>query len=172
MRAMTQADVDAVHAIEHEVQPYPWTRGNFADALDNCYLCCVDSEELLPGHPEAGCEIRGYAVLIPLADEAELLTIGVAAAQQRKGLGRAILGSMLDVARKRNIKRVFLEVRVSNAAAIALYHGAGFEKIGVRRGYYNNANGSEDAITMACELSSPQAPLARTAEGNNPGVCG
>lgn len=171
MRAMTQADVDAVHAIEQEVQPYPWTRGNFADALDNGYLCCVDSTELLPGHPEAGCEIRGYAVLMPMADEAELLTIGVAAAQQRKGLGRAIIGSMLDAARKRNIKHVFLEVRASNAAAIALYHGAGFGKIGLRRGYYKNANGSEDAITMACELHSPPVQLAQTEGAENSGAC-
>ena len=144
LRAMTQDDVDTVLAIEQTVQRFPWTRGNFADALNSGYLCCVDETE------SGG--IRGYAILMPAADEAELLNIGVAAAQQRKGLGRAMLAEMLNVAHDRNMKRVFLEVRSSNAAAIALYRSAGFSEIGVRRGYYQNANGSEDALVMACEL--------------------
>jgi len=141
---MTPADVDAVLAIEHAVQAYPWTRGNFIDALSHGYMCRVDEE----------CgEIRGYAVLMPVLDEAELLDIGVAAGQQRKGLGRAMLLEMLDMACERNMLRVFLEVRASNTAALALYRSAGFGEIGVRRGYYQNANGREDAITMACELT-------------------
>ena len=144
LRAMTQDDVDTVLAIEQTVQRFPWTRGNFADALNSGYLCCVDETE------SGG--IRGYAILMPAADEAELLNIGVAAAQQRKGLGRAMLAEMLNVAHDRNMKRVFLEVRSSNVAAIALYRSAGFSEIGVRRGYYQNANGSEDALVMACEL--------------------
>ena len=92
MRAMTLEDVDAVFAIEQAVQAYPWTRGNFADALSGGYLCCVD---------EADGVIRGYAVMMPLPDEAELLNIGVAAGQQRKGLGRAMLREMLDLAREK-----------------------------------------------------------------------
>ncbi len=144
MRKMVQSDVDAVLAIEQAVQRFPWTRGNFADALNSGYLCRVDETE--------GSGIRGYAILMPGAGEAELLTIGVAAAQQRKGLGRAMLAEMLDMARAKNMHRVFLEVRPSNAAAIALYRSAGFKEIGVRRGYYQNANGSEDALVMACEL--------------------
>ncbi|MDH4216573.1 MAG: ribosomal protein S18-alanine N-acetyltransferase [Gallionella sp.] len=145
MRAMAREDVDAVLAIEQAVQPYPWTRGNFTDALDNGYVCRVDEGE--------SGEIRGYAILMPVIDEAELLTIGVAAAQQRKGLGKAILAEMLNAARERNMRRVFLEVRSNNVTAIALYCSAGFNEIGVRRGYYKNAIGNEDAITMACELT-------------------
>ena len=153
MRAMTQADVDAVLGIEQAVQRFPWTRGNFVDALNSDYLCCVDETK------EEG--IRGYAILMQAVDEAELLNIGVAAAQQRKGLGRAMLAEMLDAARAKQLRRVFLEVRPSNVAAIALYRSVGFSEIGVRRGYYQNANGSEDAVTMAYELiqhtSLPQA---------------
>ena len=146
MRAMTLADVDAVLGIEQSVQAYPsypWTRGNFMDALNSGYLCCVD---------EADGEIRGYAVLMPVLEEAELLTIGVSTAQQRKGLGRAMLRAMLEDARKNKMHRVYLEVRPSNTAAIALYRSAGFAEIGVRRGYYQNANGREDALMMACDL--------------------
>ena len=143
MRAMTQADVDAVLAIEQAVQRFPWTRGNFIDALDSGYVCRIDDE---------GGEIRAYAILIPVLEEAELLNIGVVAGWQRKVLGRAMLCAMLEEACERNMRRVFLEVRSSNAAAIALYRSAGFSEIGLRRAYYQNANGSEDAITMACEL--------------------
>ena len=144
MRAMTLEDVDEVLAIEAEVQAYPWTRGNFIDALSHGYICSVD---------DAGGEIRGYAILMPVPQEAELLNIGIAAGQQRKGLGRALLLEMLDVACEKNMLRVFLEVRTSNAAALALYRSTGFVEIGVRRGYYQNASGSEDAITMVCDLT-------------------
>jgi len=147
MRSMTQADVDAVLGIELSVQAYPWTRGNFMDALNHGYVCCVDDDTGV---------IRGYAILMPAVDEAELLSIGVTAALQRKGLGRMILNEMLQKARSMNIKRVFLEVRPSNIAAIALYKRSGFELIGVRRGYYQNANGSEDALVMACDLKDEE----------------
>jgi ribosomal-protein-alanine N-acetyltransferase len=153
MRPMTPADVDEVLAIEQTVQAYPWTRGNFMDALSSGYVCSVDAEELVGGQPEQGGKIRSYAVLMPVLEEAELLNIGVAMGQQRKGLGRAMLSAMLDEACARNIIRVFLEVRASNAAALALYGSAGFVRIGVRRGYYPNAGGGEDAVTMACELT-------------------
>lgn len=143
---MTETDLDAVLAIEQSVQAYPWTRGQFADSLRAGHLCYVDEE--------AG-ELRGYAILMPTVDEAEVLTIGVAATQQRKGLGRAMLGEMLARAREKNMQRVLLEVRPSNIAAVALYRSAGFSEVGLRRGYYRDTNGSEDALVMACDLPSP-----------------
>jgi ribosomal-protein-alanine acetyltransferase len=140
---MTRMDVDAVLAIEQAVQRFAWTCGNFSDALTCGYVCSV--------HEEGG-EINGYAIMMAATDEAELLNIGVEAVQQRGGLGRTMLLEMLGAARDRNMKRVFLEVRPSNVAAIALYRSAGFSDIGVRRGYYRNAENSEDALMMACEL--------------------
>jgi ribosomal-protein-alanine N-acetyltransferase len=157
MRAMQPDDVDEVLGIELAVQAYPWTRGNFADALNNGYVCAVD---------DRGGEIRGYTVLMPVLDEAELLNIGVAAKHQRNGVGRTMLREMLDAAREMSMRRVFLEVRSANVAALALYRSAGFAPIGVRRGYYQNANGSEDAITMACDLAQYTAqPLAGEGAG-------
>lgn len=143
MRSMTQADVDAVSSIELVVQAYPWTRGNFIDALSSGYVCRVDEVE---------SRIRAYAILMPVMDEAELLNIGVAAAQQRQGLGRRMLNEILGIARARNMKRVFLEVRSSNSVAVALYLGANFSLIGTRHNYYQSASGGEDALVMACEL--------------------
>ena len=159
MRAMKPDDVDQVLAIEQAVQAYPWTRGNFVDALKQGYLCGVD---------EQGGEICGYAVLMPVLDEAELLNIGVAARHQRRGLGRAMLREMLAMAQRMKMRRVYLEVRAANAAALALYRSAGFAAIGVRRGYYQNASGSEDAITMARELvqRSPERQAAGEVSNN------
>jgi len=147
LRTMEQDDIDAVCAIEQAVQRFPWTHGNFNDALSSLYLCYVDDSKGI---------LRAYAILMPLVDEAELLTIGVATDQQRKGLGRAVLSEMLQIARNKKMKRVFLEVWQSNVVAISLYVSVGFREIGVRRGYYQNAAGREDALLMACELMGVQ----------------
>lgn len=144
MRAMTAADVDFVLAIEQSVQTYPWTRGNFTDAMDSGYLCFVD---------ESAGEISAFAVLMQGVDEAELLNIAVGKTQQRKGLGRVMLSEMLAVAAENDWQRVFLEVRAGNSGAIALYRSAGFAEVGIRRGYYRNAEGCDDALVMACNLT-------------------
>jgi len=155
MRRMSAADIDAVLAVEQDVQAYPWTRGNFCAALESGYLCLVD---------EVAGELCSYAVLMPGVDEAELLTIGVAAAHQRKGQGRAMLSAMLEVARAKQLSRVFLEVCVSNPGAIALYRCAGFAEVGMRRAYYRNEAGSEDAMVMACDLPSSPSTLNETTD--------
>ena len=144
MRDMTLADVDAVWAIEQAVQPYPWSHGNFTDALSSGYHCTVD---------EIDGQIISYAVLMPVLDEAELLNVAVAATQQRNGRGRAMLAAQQQWARQQGVQRIFLEVRVSNLPAIALYRAMGFAEIGVRRAYYQNALGREDAMAMACVLN-------------------
>lgn len=142
-RALQEADLAEVLAIESVAQAYPWTRGNFLDALRSGHVCRV---------LERDGRIAAYAVLLPGVDEAELLLLAVAPEQRRRGLGRMLLGEMLDWARKIGRRRVVLEVRVGNAAAIALYQAAGFSRIGLRRGYYPAANGREDALLMGCEL--------------------
>jgi ribosomal-protein-alanine N-acetyltransferase len=144
MRDMRPEDIDRVFSIEQSVQAYPWSRGNFSDAVRLGYTCRVEEED----H-----EVRGYAVLRPILDDAELLNIGVAKEHQHKGLGRAILRDMLDIARQRSFHRIFLEVRPSNAPALALYLAASFREVGTRRDYYHHGERKEDAITMACELT-------------------
>ncbi len=144
LRPMTPTDIDAVLCMEHAIQAYPWSRGNFSDALEQGYVCCVEQQ---------GADIRGYAVLMPLPDEAELLTIGVAAAHQQQGIGKMILHEMLNMAKAAQLQRVFLEVRPANLAAIALYQCSGFRQVGMRKDYYKNTNGNEDAMVMACVLT-------------------
>jgi len=143
LRDMTEADLDAVTAIEREVHAHPWTRGNFSDALLSGYLCKAGEE--------AGM-LFGHAVMLLAVDEAELLDIAVARQHQRRGLGRWMLEEMLALARQSRMQRMVLEVRVSNTAAIGFYRSMGFGEIGLRRAYYPAGNGREDALLMGKEL--------------------
>ncbi|GAB4127963.1 MAG: hypothetical protein Fur0040_10890 [Sideroxydans sp.] len=143
LRDMTAADLDAVLAIEREVHAYPWTRGNFMDALCAAYACKVCEHE---------GALLGYAVMMPGVDEAELLDIAIARRWQRRGWGRILLQAMLALARHQGRRRMVLEVRASNVSAIALYRACGFERIGLRRDYYPADGGREDAILMGREL--------------------
>lgn len=140
---MTTADIDAVLAIEERVQAFPWTRGNFADALTSGYAGWVIRED---------DAVAGFAVLMYAVDEIHLLVIGIAPPFQRSGRGRALLEFVTVQARETGTTRMLLEVRPSNAGAIAFYQSAGFAEIGRRRGYYPSSAGREDAIVMARDL--------------------
>ena len=85
-------------------------------------------------------------------DEAHLLNLSVARECQRRGLGWRTLEWIADVARGHGARTMLLEVRPSNPAAIRLYDRYGFQRIGVRRGYYPAADGREDAIVMRVTL--------------------
>lgn len=140
---MTEADLEAVVALEARVQPHPWTAGNFRDALAAGYDAWLarEAESLL-----------GFLVLMRAVDEAHLLVIGVVPERQRAGIGRALLAFVTAQAREAGMTRLLLEVRASNAAAVAFYRQAGCVEIGRRRGYYPAHQGREDAIVMAKPL--------------------
>lgn len=142
-RPMKKADLDAIMAIEPEIYPYPWTRGNFADSLKAGYSCWVCEHE---------DQLVGYAVLMMVLDEAHLLNISIARASQGRGWGRRLLEHVIAVARGYNGQVMFLEVRPSNKSALALYESMGFNEFSVRKGYYPAANGREDAILMGLAL--------------------
>jgi [ribosomal protein S18]-alanine N-acetyltransferase len=143
LREMSTADVDAVLRIEQQVHAYPWTRGNFSDALGSGYLCKVY---------ESDGGMLGYFVMMAAVDEAQLLDLSIAAEHQRRGLGRALLAEAMKIAHGMGMRRMLLEVRPSNVAALGLYSDAGFREIGLRRGYYQAGEGREDAIVMEREL--------------------
>ena len=143
LRPMREADLPAVMAIEQRAYAFPWTQGVFRDCL-------------LANHPSwvlvEGGHIIGYAVLSVAADEAHVLNLCTSPDMQGRGHGRRLLRALLQLARGRGAHRVFLEVRPSNAPAIALYHDEGFNEIGRRPRYYPARDGREDALVMALEL--------------------
>lgn len=142
-RRMTAADLDAVIATESSIYPHPWTRGNFADSIAAGYHCWI---------VECGGGMAGYCVVAVAAGEAHLLNLSVAGPWQRQGIGREILGFVLKLARDYGATKVILEVRPSNAAALALYAAGGFSEIGLRRGYYPAGDAREDAIVLELAL--------------------
>ena len=143
-RRMVERDLEDIMAIENAIYPHPWTRGNFRDSLREGYHCCV---------MEAGVEIIGYCVMMCAAGEAHLLNLSIAAPSQRQGRGREMLHYLLAVARQSSAGKVFLEVRPTNLAGIALYAALGFSEIAIRRGYYPAHRGREDALVMQLELA-------------------
>jgi ribosomal-protein-alanine N-acetyltransferase len=142
-RRMTADDLEVVIAIENEVYPHPWTRGNFYDSLNAGYHCWI---------MELTGEIVGYGVVSIGADEAHLLNLGIAARWQRRGLGREMLKFLIQLARESFAHKICLEVRPSNIGGRRLYASAGFDEIATRRGYYPAHRGREDAVIMELNL--------------------
>ena len=100
-------------------------------------------------HPPRGALApAGFALYRTAADEAELLTIAVAPADRRAGLGAALLGACEAGARLAGAARMFLEVAEGNAAARGLYARAGYRECGRRRGYYLHEGTREDALVL------------------------
>jgi ribosomal-protein-alanine N-acetyltransferase len=93
----------------------------------------------------------GFLLAWMVADEVHVLDVAVRAALRRRGIGGALLRDLLAFARAKGARRVFLEVRVSNAPAIALNRGAGFEDLNTRKSYYSDG---EDALEMVLALGS------------------
>jgi len=143
LEPMRPEHVDAVHRIERDIQEFPWTPGNFRDALEAGYGCWIWRDQDV---------IVGYGIVMIALDEVHLLGIGIARNRQRQGCGRRLLAALAARARAQGAVRMLLEVRPSNVAARALYASAGFGAIGVRKDYYPAAHGREDAIVLEAGL--------------------
>ena len=147
MRPMRIDDLESVMVVERRAYPWPWSIGIFRDCLFAGYPAWVLVE---------GGAFIGHGVLSVAADEAHVLNVCVDPARQGRGYGRTLLRAMVQAARGHGARRIFLEVRPSNPAAVALYEDEGFNEIGRRPRYYPAANnGREDAIVMAMELLDP-----------------
>ena len=143
VRPMTEADLSTIAALDAECYPFPWTRGNFADAMHAGYRCCVYM---------ANDEPIGYAVMMRAVEEAHLLNITIAPVWQGQGWGRALMQYLIERARQDQAESLWLEVRPSNHVARRLYDHLGFDYVAVRKNYYPAVNGSEDAVIMRLEL--------------------
>lgn len=130
-----------------------------AEIEARCFPCDAWSEEMLSQTlktpyqwsvlAENDGEIYGYACLFSLFETAELLNIAIDTAYRGRGIGERLLTAVHEQAKTLGAERILLEVRVSNAPAIALYKKHGYEKIAVRKNYYGNG---EDADIMEKKL--------------------
>jgi len=137
IRPMKEEDLPRVLEIEKETFPTPWGKWAFLVELKP------------PGHAYV-CEIQdrvvGYLVLRIIADEAHLMNIAVDRPWRGKGMGKAMLRFAIDLCSQKGVTSLWLEVRESNHAAIALYRKMGFVLVGRRRRYYQDTG--EDALLM------------------------
>ncbi len=148
-RRMTVGDVPEVMDIERRAYVFPWTEGILRDCLRVGYQCWVFERERV---------IEAYAIMSVAVGEAHLLNLCVRPESQGKGLGRRVLLFLMDAARRQGADSLFLEVRPSNRAALALYRRLGFNEIGERRGYYPAERGREDALVLARSLDDAPRP--------------
>ena len=143
-RPMREDDLGEVLRIEETAYPHPWSRGIFEDCLQVGYHCRVY---------ERSGEIVGYSVHATAAGEGHLLNLCVAPEHRSQGHGRRMLRKVMEEARAQGADTLFLEVRLSNRVAQALYESEGFNEVGRRFDYYPAAEGREDALVYACVLS-------------------
>lgn len=159
--------------IEQQSHSHPWSEANFISSINSSHHCLVLIEQTAVGEQTALSSktalsdlktalseptIAAYIITSTAADEAELLNITVAPQCRRCGLASLLL-EHAETSFDARIHNFFLEVRQSNANAIALYDTLGFNEVGCRPNYYpandrlfNNKAGREDALIMAKTL--------------------
>jgi ribosomal-protein-alanine N-acetyltransferase len=130
---------------EHEMfGTEAWTASGYrmelADTVGRYYVAAEDADGSL----------LGWAGVRVIDRTADVLTVGVVPAAQRRGIGARLLHALLDEAHRRGAVEALLEVRVDNPAARALYLREGFAELGIRRGYYDH--GRVDGVVMRREL--------------------
>ena len=137
-REMKPEDADAVEAVEKASFSVPWSRKSFWEEAANertYYLLALDDGKVI-----------GYAGTWILDDEAQITNVAVEPGHRRKGVGAKLMEALIREAKKRGATRMTLEVRPSNAAALALYEKFGFKDCGHRPHYY--LDNGEDAVIM------------------------
>jgi ribosomal-protein-alanine N-acetyltransferase len=150
LRPATADDVPAMASLETQsFGPAAWSPLMLVDELaapGRVYLAAIKDGDLIG---------FGGAYLGP--DTADVMTIEVGGTFRGRGIGRGILQALIEAAREAGCRDMMLEVRVDNAVAIGLYERLGFQRIGLRRGYYQPENA--DALTMRLELRPSVGPV-------------
>jgi ribosomal-protein-alanine N-acetyltransferase len=139
IRRLTLADLSDIERIEQRVYPTPWSRSMFAGELAKPSSICQGAFD------EDG-RLAGYLIVSRYVDAWHIMNLAVHDQRRRAGIASRLLGALFDVTAGDTHRGYTLEVRISNKAAIALYERWGFERSGIRRGYYTDNR--EDALIM------------------------
>lgn len=137
-------DFAEAYALELAAHAFSWSESVFRHGLQNAYRRFGQWQ---------GGSLIAMAFFQCIEPEVELLNIAVSPVHQGRGIGRALLETVLAQFEAQHYQRCFLEVRASNIAAIALYERLGFNQIGMRANYYPAKQGREDAYLYALELA-------------------
>lgn len=138
------AELAALHA---RLFSPAWDQASITSSLEHP---AATSLVAVAGNPKV---IVGFILGQLVADEAEILSIGVAPDWQRAGLGKMLVEGLARASKRGEAKRLFLDVAEDNAAALALYRKLGFSEVGRRQRYYVSPDGSSiDALMLVLEL--------------------
>jgi len=151
---MVRDDLDQVMAIEERSFSTPWTRNLFLAEFRNRPISLM----LVALSGGTGREVVGYIVCWVFVDEVHILDLATKEWFRRQGIGRRLVLAALGTAYQGGARKAFLEVRRSNASALALYEGLGFLQTQVRSEYYENP--VEDAIVMTLDTEILRRLLA------------
>jgi len=144
---MTDADLQAVYAIERASFTTPWPSYAYHNELDSNRL----AHYLVV---RVGRAVVAYGGIWLLVDEAHVTTFAVDLRWRRRRIGERLILALLDLAIARGAREATLEVRLSNLAARRLYEKYGFQPVGIRPRYYSDDH--EDALIMTTPaLDSP-----------------
>lgn len=143
---MTLADLPAVMAIENQAFSNPWSNEMVRKELTQEWSTVLLAEASEPN----GWALRGFAIFWLVANEVHVLNVAIDTTYRRQGIGRQVMEAVLATGRQQKCSMATLEVRRSNAPAIALYTSLGFRAVGMRPSYY--ADNREDAVIMIMDL--------------------
>ncbi|MGK5085153.1 ribosomal protein S18-alanine N-acetyltransferase [Bdellovibrionota bacterium FG-1] len=141
LRPVTEDDLAEILRIESAVHRAPWNQENFRAELTKPY-----AQFWVMTDDETDSVIAGYINFWIMLEECHILNVATDLSFRRRGLAKLMVRRAVDEAQQKDIKKVLLEVRKSNAAAIALYQGLGFSITHVRKSFYSDG---EDAYQMA-----------------------
>jgi len=142
LRRLALADLSAIEVIERRSYRTPWSRSMFAGELAKPSSICLGAFDV---DGEDGT-LAGYLIVSRYVDAWHVMNVAVDPDQRGRGIATMLLERLFDLTADDARRGYTLEVRVSNATAIALYERLGFEARGIRRGYYTDNR--EDALIM------------------------
>jgi ribosomal-protein-alanine N-acetyltransferase len=146
---MAESDLPEVVKIEKELFTDPWPKSVFREDIASLF-----------SHPfvlQLNNNLAGYVIMWVAVDKGHLTNIAVATKYQRKSIAKKLLSFILRFAMEMKLAQIVLEVRSSNAPAISLYEGFGFERLAIHKNYYRNP--VEDCLIMKKDIT-PISPLA------------
>ena len=142
---MLRGDIEVVARIAQAVFPVPWRPEDFAQEFEREH---AHVRVLRPGR---GQPISAFVNYWVVASELQVMNVATLPSVRRRGFARLLLLDAMDRGRALGLREASLEVRRSSEAALGLYEGLGFERVGLRQAYYSD-NG-EDAVVMRCDLA-------------------